>query len=88
MIFTIIIYSRDHGSNSYVEFQLGLQNSINTSILIVQSSVQGKCTNLGLLRCDTTYYMDGYTKATAFATPANILCLPGMELDPLTPMPM
>jgi hypothetical protein len=33
MIFTIIIYSRDHGSNSYVEFQLGLQNSINTMML-------------------------------------------------------
>ena len=61
---------------------------MTTSILIVQSSVQGKCTNLGLLRCDTTYYMDGHTKATAFATPANVLCLTGMELDPLTPMPM
>jgi hypothetical protein len=35
MIFTIIIYSRDHGINSYVEFQLGLQNSINTRVLII-----------------------------------------------------
>jgi len=35
MIFTIIIYSRDHGSNSYVEFQLGLQNSINMRVLII-----------------------------------------------------
>jgi hypothetical protein len=34
MIFTIIIYSRDHGTNSYAEFQLGLQNSINTVIRV------------------------------------------------------
>jgi len=32
MIFTIIIYSCDHGYYSYVEFQLGLQNSINIII--------------------------------------------------------
>ncbi len=44
MIFTIIIYSRDHGSNSYVEFQLGLQNSINTlmSVLYVRYSLHLK----------------------------------------------
>ena len=35
MIFTIIIYSCDHGYNSYVEFQLGLQNSINMRVLII-----------------------------------------------------
>ena len=34
MIFTIIIYSHDHGTNSYVEFQLGLQNSINTMMFV------------------------------------------------------
>ncbi len=33
MIFTIIIYSSDQGYNSYVEFQLGLQNSINMRVL-------------------------------------------------------
>jgi hypothetical protein len=36
MIFTIIIYSRDHSSNSYVEFQLGLQNSINTHVITAE----------------------------------------------------
>ena len=30
----IIIYSRDHGYNSYVKFQLALQNSINSTINI------------------------------------------------------
>ncbi len=35
MIFTIIIYSSDHGYKSYIEFQLGLQNSINIRVLII-----------------------------------------------------
>ena len=32
MIFTIIINSCDHGTNSYAEFQLGLQNRNNTYV--------------------------------------------------------
>jgi hypothetical protein len=35
MIFTIIINSCDHGTNSYAEFQLGLQNRNNTPVLII-----------------------------------------------------
>ena len=39
MIFTIIIYSHDHGYNSYVEFQLGLQNSINISVKLFKAVI-------------------------------------------------
>ena len=35
----IIIYSRDHGYNSYVKFQLGLENSITTSPVTIEKIV-------------------------------------------------
>lgn len=39
MIFSVIFYSRDHGTNSSVELQHGLQKIINMRVIIVFATI-------------------------------------------------